>query len=300
MTQVGLRVDVDTFRGTKLGVPALLRLFDKHSIAATFFFSVGPDNMGRHLFRVLRPAFFIKMLRSRAGSLYGWDIIFKGTVGPGPRIGKQLGHIIKSADSSGHEAGLHAWDHYSWQAHLDSWTESRIGEEIGRGFEELANILGRPPSCSATPGWKTNNQVLEEKARFPFRYNSDCRGRSVFRPVTGTGNELQPQIPSTLPTFDEVIGTNGINFETYNDFILSQIREGSLNVLTVHAEAEGLFCFELFDTFLTMASERGVNFSPLNALLVDSRSIDPSTINADEIPGREGWVAVQEQKLLNL
>jgi len=198
--RVGLRIDVDTFRGTRRGVPALCRLLEERRICATFFFSVGPDNMGRHLRRLWRPAFARKMLRTRAASLYGWDVILRGTILPGPVIGERLGPVIRAAADAGHEIGLHAWDHHAWQARIDAMDGAAIREHLRRGFDLLARIAGREPVASAAPGWRCPERILPEKETFPFRYNSDCRGERIFRPVVAGRRLEQVQIPTTLPT----------------------------------------------------------------------------------------------------
>ncbi len=291
--RIGLRIDVDTFRGTRYGVPNLCNILAEHSITASFFFSVGPDNMGRHLWRLLRPTFLWKMLRTRAASLYGWDILLKGTFWPGPGIGKKLGDVIRATADAGHEIGLHAWDHYAWQKHIDNMQEDTIYSELKKGYDLLTNILDKPPICSAVPGWKCTEAVLRVKNRFAFAYNSDCRGETIFYPLLD-GKELSPpQIPVTLPTYDEVIGRHDITENNYNDYLLSLLRPDQLNVLTIHAEAEGITCLELFKDFLNRAQGRGISFVPLWNLLPESAQISKAAMVAQTIPGREGWVACQ-------
>lgn len=291
--KIGLRIDVDTFRGTRLGVLSLCRILNEHGIKATFFFSVGPDNMGRHLWRLLKPTFLWKMLRTKAASLYGWDILFKGTFWPGPVIGEKLAPIIRAASQDGHEIGLHAWDHHYWQSHVDKMDEEEIYHQLQHGYDALTDICGKEPTCSAVPGWKCTETVLSVKERFSFEYNSDSRGESIFQP-TMTGETLfQPQIPVTLPTYDEVIGHGDITDDNYNEYLLSLVKPDRLNVLTIHAEAEGIACQELFKQFLQMASDRGMSFVPLGNLLDEVGTIEKSKIQQKEIPGRQGWVCCQ-------
>ena len=291
--KVGLRVDVDTFRGTRLGVPRLLDIFSRHQIAATFFFSLGPDNMGRHLWRLLKPAFLIKMLRSNAASLYGWDILLAGTFWPGRNIGRHLGNIIKATETAGHEVGLHAWDHHKWQKYVERMSGSQSRREIEKGFTALQNTIGHTPKCSAAAGWKCTEQVLLEKESFGFRYNSDCRGTSIFRPVINQ-QPCAPQIPVTLPTYDELIGQHGVNNENYNETILAMIKPNQLNVLTIHAEVEGIICAELFEDFLTQARQRNIEFVCLHELLPPDKDIAAGRIRLGNLPGRQGSMCLQD------
>ncbi len=290
---VGLRIDVDTWRGTRDGVPRLCRMLHERGLRGTFFFSCGPDNMGRHLWRLLSPQFFVKMLRSNAPGLYGWDILLRGTLWPGPVIGRGQKSVLRDCAHDGHEIGVHAWDHHAWQAHIERVSQPIIADWTRRAIELLSDATGAPPICAASPGWRTTESVLRSREEFSFKFNSDCRGTSVFRPVVDGKTLQEPQIPTTLPTYDEVIGKEGITRENYNDFILAQLRPDALNVLTIHAEVEGIVCANLFAEFLDKACAMGINFVPLSELLsVDE--IPPGRIVQQTIPGREGWVAVQE------
>ncbi|MDA3797780.1 MAG: 4-deoxy-4-formamido-L-arabinose-phosphoundecaprenol deformylase [Kiritimatiellae bacterium] len=291
--KVGLRIDVDTLRGTIKGVPTLCSILKRNNIKATFYFSVGPDNMGRNLWRLLKPTFLIKMLRSNASNLYGWDIIFKGTFWPGPIIGKNKKAIaaIKLAYEDGHEIGLHAWDHHGWQANIEKWKPERIYRELQKAYSMLKKITGSTPSCSAAPGWRSTDETLLQKDKFNFKHNSDCRGEGIFVPTVNDEKLKTPQIPQYFPTYDELIGTNGINDENYNEHIIELITKSKSNsVFTIHAEVEGIVCSKMFDKFLNKTEKQNISFLPLKDIL-PTNIIETNKIILKEIPGREGTIA---------
>ena len=85
--KLALKVDVDTYRGTREGVPRLVEILERHGAGATFLFSLGPDHTGRAIRRVFRRGFVKKVARTSVLEHYGLRTLLYGTVLPGPDIG---------------------------------------------------------------------------------------------------------------------------------------------------------------------------------------------------------------------
>ncbi len=293
---VVLKVDVDTFRGTKEGVPGILEELDRAGVRASFFFTLGPDRSGRAVFRVFRKrGFFSKMARTNPLKMYGLRTMLYGTLLPAPRIGRRSAGTIRAAREAGHEVGLHAWDHVRWQDRLDRMDSREIEEEIRRGAEAFGEIFGEAPRLFAAPAWLALEPALSALERRGFRVVSLSRGRSgPFRPVAGGRVLEMVEVPTTLPTLDECLGREGVTRENWNEHLLSRYREGEVEVLTVHAETEGLaFRRELRD-LLERHAGLGISHLTLGeaAKAARRKGLPARELALGTVPGRAGKVAV--------
>ena len=266
MKRVALKIDCDTYVGTRDGVPRLLEVFAARGIRATFFFSYGPDRSGVAVRRVFtKRGFLTKMLRSRAASLYGFPTVLYGTFLASPMIGERCAGQIREAARAGHETGVHGWDHVGWHDHLDDWTEKKIREEYGRAHEEHARIFGSPARASAAPGWTANAKSLAVEEERSLLYTSNTRGGPPFFPSAGGRVFRTLEIPSTLPTLDETLAWPELeDDEAQRRFFRQSVR--ATEVETIHAEVEGRSKLPLFARILDDWIADGVAFPTLEEL----------------------------------
>ena len=291
---IALKVDVDTYIGTRDGVPALLAALERFGIRATFYFSLGPDNSGKAIRRIFtRKGFLAKMIRTRAPSVYGLKTLLYGTLLPPPMIGARCAEVIRRTEQAGHEVGIHCWDHVKWHDLLPWMPKPTVALEMGQACALYEEILGRRTKTVAAPGWTVSADSLEVQDALLLDYCSDSRGSSPFYPVWAGRRFRTLQLPTTLPTTDEILGEQGITAATLNDHYLSLVRPG-LNVHTIHAELEGKATAPLFVDLLERLTARGARFVTLGEAVREFGGNAPDcAIRMGEIEGRAGQVALQ-------
>jgi len=286
---LAIKIDVDTFRGTREGVPRLVELLKKHGAGATFLFSLGPDHTGRALRRAFRPGFFSKVARTSVLEHYGLRTLLYGTLLPGPDIGRRCASVMRATRDAGFEVGIHCWDHVRWQdfvaARDAEWTEREMERAAARFFE----VFGERPGTWGAAGWQMNRHAAWYEERH-FPYASDTRGRGPFQPIWDGVAIGCPQLPTTLPTLDELIGLH----PDVVAHLLSLSGKGD-HVFTGHAELEGGRLLGQFDALLAGWKAQGYELVATQALWrsLEGQHLPRCEVIQGEVPGRSGLLALQ-------
>jgi undecaprenyl phosphate-alpha-L-ara4FN deformylase len=295
--EVALKIDVDTHQGLELGVPRLATMLESEGVAASFYITMGPDNSGRAILRVFRNRGFLsKMFRTKAVTMYGARTILSGTILPSRPIALSFPGIIRDLRVRGFEVGVHGYDHVRWQDHLDDIGDVGIRNELGDAFEAYRAILGEPSKSFAAPGWRTNDAALIALDAMGLEYRSDTRGVEPYRCVVEGGILATPEIPTTLPTLDEVMGRRDLRDDAaVRDYYLGQCRPDALNVHTIHAETEGMGQLDSFTALIRALKERGAKFVQLRevAWRLNRAELPACEVVRTTLPGRAGWISSQ-------
>jgi undecaprenyl phosphate-alpha-L-ara4FN deformylase len=328
--QIALKIDVDTYRGTREGVPNLVRLLQKHQAGATFLFSLGPDHTGWALRRALRPGFFSKVSRTSVVEHYGLKTLMYGTLLPAPDIGKLCAADMRAVSQAGFECGIHTWDHVVWQDNVRqrdaAWTVKLMQQAALR----FAEIFGHAPRTHGAAGWQMNPHAFAHLDTLGMAYASDGRVSltergAVANPAAGPhrlsalGNTLSCiQLPTTLPTLDELLGRtiDGVLIGTGNiaAHILaltdphskggsseggggsSSSGGGRDHVYTLHAELEGQKLAPIFEQLLLGWKAQGYDCVAMADYYQKVRGTPMPTcpIHWGELPGRSGELILQD------
>jgi undecaprenyl phosphate-alpha-L-ara4FN deformylase len=298
---LSLKIDVDTERGTKIGVPNLLKLFKELNIPATFLFSLGPDNTGRALKRIFRPGFLKKVARSNVVSMYGFKTLLNGVLWPGPHIAKRHANIMRMVRDEGHEVGIHCYDHIRWQDGVSSMSLEEVMKEFQKACDSFFEVFETQPFTAGAAGWQANEKSLEAYDKTNLLYGSDARGITPFFPRVGNQVFKTLQIPTTLPTLDELLGRPEYPESKIIDHYLKLLNSNhpnKINIFTMHAEIEGMAKLSWFREFLLTLQSRQIQFKKMDEIAKDilnhPENIPVCDFIQGSVDGRSGVLATQK------
>jgi len=317
--QLALKIDVDTLRGTREGVPALVAALQRAQADATFLFSLGPDHTGRALRRVFRRGMFDfarKVSRTSVLEHYGLRTLLYGTLLPGPDIGRRAGDVMRRVRDAGFEVGVHCYDHTTWQDYVSRRDAAWTRDQMLRAVHRFREVFGDKPRVHGAAGWQMNDSALELEQELGFDYASDTRGQGPFVPLLvpqapapnpapssmsaptplPARRSRCPQLPTTLPTLDELIGVDGVTVDDVHQTLLARtasLRRG--HVFTLHAELEGMKLLPVLRRLIQGWHAQGYQLVSMRTLFrqLDIGQLPGGRVESGSVPGRSGVLAVQ-------
>ncbi len=296
MQQLALKIDVDTYRGTREGVPQLVEALKRHNAQATFFFSLGPDHTGRAIKRIFRPGFLGKVSRTSVVEHYGIKTLLYGTLLPAPDIGKKCASEMRMVQLAGFEVGIHCYDHIRWQDYVAGKDAEWTRRELQRAVDRYTEIFGEAPHAHAAAGWQMNRHAFRLMQRFGFEYSSDTRGTYPFIPTWQAEIIACPQLPTTLPTLDELMNRDGITLDNVVEHILELTAEppATGHVFTLHAELEGGKWLPIFEQLMQGWQEQGYELVSMRQYFqgLDASALPRREVLMQEVEGRVGKLSV--------
>jgi peptidoglycan/xylan/chitin deacetylase (PgdA/CDA1 family) len=141
-----------------------------------------------------------------------------------------------------------------------------------------------------------NEHAFEQIDAWGMRYASDGRGHSPYRLVVDGTTLEHVQLPTTLPTLDELIGVNGCDESNVAQRLLAATEHSPQDqVFTLHAELEGQKLAPIFERLLAGWHAQGHTFATMGDYYaaLDRDQLPSYPVTWGEIPGRSGELIVQ-------
>ena len=296
MPKLALKVNVNTFRGTRVGVPRLVEAMLRHQVQASFFFTLGKDRTGRAIKRIFRSGFLGKATRLSIWGHYGFKTMLYGTLLPSPDIGRKCADIMRSVRDAGFEVGIHSYNLIKWQDHAASAGMAWTRREMQKAVDRFIEIFGMASKSYAGAGWQLNRHGLRLMQHFGFNYTSDTRGTHPYTPTWNAEIIACPQLPTTLPTLDELINRDGITIENVVQHLLQLTKNppATGHVFTLQAELEGGKWLPVFEQLLDGWKAQGYDIVSLRLYAQGlPASLPRHEVAMQEIEGSIGTQAVQ-------
>ncbi len=303
MPRIALKIEVPGFRAASVGVPVLTDLLRRQRAGASFVFALGPDRSGRALGHAWQPRLHGRATHTSLACQFGLRPLCYGTLLPAPQVARSCAATLRQVRDAGFEVGLHGWDTLRWLAESATAGAAWSEDQLGRAMTAFEEVFKTPPRLHAAPGWRGNPHSLRLTQRHNFAYASDTRGRHPFVPVWHGEIVRCPQLPTTLPTLDELAESARPKPRALLDKLLAltAVPPPGGHVFTLRIAPATTQPVELLAELLTAWREQGYELTSVQALAegLDVDKLPRHEIVVGSVPGRSGTLLLQGDEFLS-
>lgn len=221
--------------------------------------------------------------------------------GLGDDIRRRHTDKLLAARDAGFEVGVQAWDGRRWQRTVETADGGWTAQEMARAADAFTDIFGQPPWAHGAAGWQMNAHALRLTQRLGYAYASDCRGTGPFLPLWNAEIVRCPQLPTTLPTLDELVGRDGDTASEVPDRLFALTAQPRDHVFTLRAGIEALPLASVVERLLAGWRDQGYRLTTLGELAADLAvdTLPRCEMVRGAVPGHSGTLMVQGEPFLS-
>lgn len=250
MKSFTLRVDLESYKGIKEGIPKLLDLLKKYNIKASFYVSMGGES---NISDILK--YRDKIRSSSERTIKVWSLKDKIRIVLMPKdFVKENLEVLKRIINEGHELGVHGWKHREWTRGL---RKINIEDTIKKSLDKYEKLFDEQPISFSSPGFNINDHVLEILEKNSVKFISDFPGEKVKTygkivniPVTIQGKDRMPIIEDLI--------SQKKNDEEILEIIKKEINKREISSFYIHDLFEARFKLELLEEIFKFINQEKI------------------------------------------
>lgn len=249
-----LRIDLESDKGIREGVPKILRVLKKYNVKASFYVTMGGES---NIFELLR--YRKKLPGVRKVSVFSKKEILRMALLPRDFVLKNRAFLQRIL-ADGHELGIHGWKHREWTRGLE---KINVRKAVRKAVRKYAKLFGMKPRSFCAPAFRTNKKVVEVLSSKGIRVVSDFSG-SAPKKMGGVVN-----VPITLrgkgntPIIEYYVGEGYSDEEIFRKIAFA-VKKNDYSSMYIHGLFECREKIELLDRLFGWLKKNGVEVKRLD------------------------------------
>jgi hypothetical protein len=261
-------------------------LFSEFQVRASFFFPLGLDCPGRYPSRAWASRAYLP-----------WQDLLRGGILPARDFGSESRRLFELARKDGHDVGLVGVSPFAWAEKMAIADSDWVGSQFAAIDTAVEEWCPNDRGGLASMGWQVHPALIEGLVPERAAYSSVCRGKMPFYPVLQGKRSAIPEIPTTLPTVQELLLCPEVTLQNVHEYLYAEschvLPAG--HVFTLFADREGIAGITLMEKLLTMWKGQDGSVRALGDVLreVNVDSLPHHQVGWGRFAGARGYMATQ-------